>query len=36
MPKEMLNDFEKAILEAKKEDAIKSNRKFYELWGNEK
>jgi len=36
MPKEMLDDFEKTILEAKKEDAIKSNSKFYELWGNEK
>ncbi|TFG01294.1 MAG: antitoxin [Promethearchaeota archaeon] len=34
MPKKVLDDFEKTIIDAKKEDAIKSNKKFQELWGN--
>jgi predicted CopG family antitoxin len=34
MPKKVLDDFEKTVLEAKKADALESNKKFNELWGN--
>jgi len=33
LPDELLDEFEKAIIEAKKSDALKSTSKFSELWG---
>ncbi len=35
LPKDMLDDFENAVLEAKKLDAARASKRFSELWGNE-
>ena len=33
LPDELLDEFEKAIFEAKKNDSLKSTSKFSEIWG---
>ncbi|MBA7503605.1 hypothetical protein ES706_02216 [subsurface metagenome] len=35
LPKEVMDDFENAILETKKIDAARSSKRFVELWGKE-
>jgi predicted CopG family antitoxin len=35
LPSEILEEFEEEILEGKKKDALRSNNRFFELWGED-